>query len=304
MTDCGAARECCCKSLDLPGGTFYRTYSNSGSGPKDEGDPATVSSFRLDKYEVTVGRFRQFVNAWNQGWRPRLGSGKHAYLNGGQGLVNSATPGANEIGWSAPYESQVMLTSADLQCGQGFAFQAWTDMPGPQENMPMDCTSWEDAYAFCIWDDAFLPSEAEWEYAAAAGTQQREYPWGATPPGTSNQYAIYGCYYPDPQWSIGGGCEPVATEASVGTATRGAGLWGQLDLAGNVMEWVLDYEEMPYANPCVDCAFMTSPGLISNGHVVRGGGWGLPSTYLPSVTRATGPFAAAAGIRCARTPQG
>ena len=36
-------------------------------------DPATVSDFRLDKYDVTVGRFRQFVKAWNGGPVDALG---------------------------------------------------------------------------------------------------------------------------------------------------------------------------------------------------------------------------------------
>ena len=61
-----------------------------------------------------------------------------------------------------------------------------------------------------------------------------------TAPGTANQYAIYGCYYP----SGAGNCnlpQPgVANIAPVGTATLGAGLWGQLDLAGNMWEWNLD----------------------------------------------------------------
>jgi formylglycine-generating enzyme len=53
--------ESCCTSLEVVGGTFYRIYSNDGSGPQGEADPASVSTFLLDKYLVTVGRFRQFV---------------------------------------------------------------------------------------------------------------------------------------------------------------------------------------------------------------------------------------------------
>jgi len=47
-----------------------------------------VGDFKLDKYEVTVGRFRQFVAAWNggAGYTPPAGSGKHTHLNGGNGL--------------------------------------------------------------------------------------------------------------------------------------------------------------------------------------------------------------------------
>ena len=51
----------CCKSLLVPGGTFDRSYD--GVDFMDPNYPATVSDFYLDKYEITVGRFRQFVNA-------------------------------------------------------------------------------------------------------------------------------------------------------------------------------------------------------------------------------------------------
>ena len=103
MTDCGdAGGESCCTSLGVPCGTYYRTYNTAGSltGPPDggwpdEADPATISGFRLDEYDVTVGRFRQFVNAvlppdGGTGWLPTPGSGKHTHLNGGLGLANSA----------------------------------------------------------------------------------------------------------------------------------------------------------------------------------------------------------------------
>ena len=116
------------------------------------------------------------------------------------------------------------------------------------ENLPINCVNWYEAYAFCIWDGGFLPSEAEWEYAAAGGSQQREYPWGAAAPGTANQYAIYGCYYPNGARHLHGRAEHRARRHR----GAGAGLWGQLDLAGNVVQWNLD--EYTFGYPCVDCA--------------------------------------------------
>lgn len=52
----------------------------------------------------------------------------------------------------------------------------------------------------------------------------RQYPWGSTAPGTTHQSAIYGSYYTANSTGL----------APVGTAAMGAGLWGQLDLAGEV----------------------------------------------------------------------
>ncbi|MGO9835775.1 MAG: SUMF1/EgtB/PvdO family nonheme iron enzyme [Polyangiaceae bacterium] len=34
----------------------------------------------------------------------------------------------------------------------------------------IDCVNWYESYTFCIWDGGFLPSEAEWEYAAGGGS--------------------------------------------------------------------------------------------------------------------------------------
>jgi formylglycine-generating enzyme required for sulfatase activity len=50
--------------------------------PKEEpASQATVRAFRLDRFEVTVGRYRKFVEAGTL--QPAAGSGKHGYLNGG-----------------------------------------------------------------------------------------------------------------------------------------------------------------------------------------------------------------------------
>src|SRR5690242_18139705 len=84
MTDCGSSHESCCTSLVVMGGSYSRTFTNaSGTAPTGLRDPATISNFSLDKYLVTVGRYRQFAAAWSGGWRPAAGAGKHAYLAGG-----------------------------------------------------------------------------------------------------------------------------------------------------------------------------------------------------------------------------
>jgi len=293
MTDCGASGESCCTTLPVPGGTFYRTYTSApDGGATNEADPATVSSFRLDKYAVTVGRFRQFVNAWSggSGFLPAEGSGKHTHLNGGLGLANSAMPGTFEAGWDASdWNSGIALTDQNLidsspgaTCGpgdnpQGPHYSTWTSVAGSQENLPANCMTWYEAYAFCIWDGGFLPSEAEW------------------------QYAVYNCDYP----SSSGMCTGVLNIAPVGTLADGAGLWGQLDLAGNVWQWVMD--GLPplerYVTPCVDCTFWNENSV--NDTFIRGGNYTTPALnlsppqwgYLPAWTRDSG-----VGIRCARTP--
>jgi formylglycine-generating enzyme required for sulfatase activity len=263
-------------------------------------DPATVTSFDLDKYDVTVGRFRQFVNAWNGGWRPLASSGKHTYLNAGQGLANAAAPGTYEAGWVASDNGNVAPTTDNLTCNPAdHSYSTWTASTGSNESLPITCANWYEAYAFCIWDGGFLPSEAEWGYAAAGGNQQRDYPWGSTDPGIGNQYAIYECYYPS---GPGSACTGMANIAPVGTAMLGLGLWGQVDLAGNVAVWVLD-EYAAYVDPCEDCAYLTGGNI----RVVRGGDFDEDTSQLhpgppnrnagPPTERGWGQ-----GFRCARAP--
>src|SRR5580704_4401030 len=102
MTDCGPDKESCCTSVLVPGGTFDRTFSYEDAS-FDGTDPATVSDVRIDKYEVTLGRYRQFLAAFAAGWTPPAGSGKHVHLNGGRGLEDDAMPGTYESGWDSDW---------------------------------------------------------------------------------------------------------------------------------------------------------------------------------------------------------
>jgi formylglycine-generating enzyme required for sulfatase activity len=302
MTNCGASSESCCTSIEVPGGTFFRNYTNIASldgGVGYESNPATLSGFRLDKYLVTVGRFRQFVSAWNggSGYTPPSGSGKHTHLNGGQGVVDELDAGY-EPGWLTSDNVNVAPTDSNLGCNR---YQAtWTSTAGTQENLPINCVTWQEAYAFCIWDDGFLPSEAEFGYAAGGGSQQREYPWGSADPGTASQYAIFNCLYPTRVDA--GYCTDVSNIAPVGTATLGAGLWGHLDLSGEEQQWVLDYDDA-YQDPCSDCADLSNLGGIYR--VYRGSSYEMIKLYLPATYRdyyTPTMRNVAIGFRCARTP--
>lgn len=128
MTNCGDGGESCCTSLEVPAGTYDRTYSNMGAGPTGETDPASVSCFRLDKYEVTVGRFRQFRSAWAAGYLPPPGAGKHVHVNGGLGLADGDAPGSYETGWVASDDDLVAPTDANLDCGIEFPSSPFLSM--------------------------------------------------------------------------------------------------------------------------------------------------------------------------------
>jgi sulfatase modifying factor 1 len=304
LSDCGAAAESCCTSDLVTGGAYFRTYPDQDNGFDRDTDYAQVSAFRLDRYDVTVGRYRQFVSAWSNGWMPTPGSGKHSYLRGGLGLAVAGPAGPYESGWTTQENDGVAPTDANLTSCQGggplsgyFPSSTWTPTPGTQENLPIVCVSWQEAYAFCIWDGGFLPTETEWEYAAAGGCEQRTFPWGSTEPGTENAFAIYNCNYP----VQGMACAGVQNIAPVGTASRGAGLWGQLDLGGNVDQWTMD-GYFPY-DDCTDCAAV-APADVSWTWVVRGGYFGSYDAYqmLPTWRSDGRSRDYSVGFRCARAP--
>jgi formylglycine-generating enzyme len=308
-TNCGSSRESCCETLAIPSGTFDRTYTAGEGAAAPSADPAHVSGFQLDKYLVTVGRFRQFVSylTSSAGVPPANASGLHSHLNEGHGLANGASPGSFETGWDATNWDAEIATGPgaadtwDSNLSNCLSSSTWTNPAGVYESLPITCVDWYEAQAFCIWDGGFLPSEAEWEYAAAGGGQQRQYPWGSMDPGTKNEYAIYGCYYGD-AGDPTGNCTGAMNIAPVGTATLGAAYWGQLDMAGEVFEWNLDWYAA-YVDPCTDCASLVSTTV----RVIRGGNYGGTPVNLQAANRDffedPGDHDSVIGFRCARAPE-
>jgi len=267
---CGpAATDPCCRSLAVPGGMFSRSYDGVSPTFTDSRYHATVSSFHLDKYAVTAARFQAFVDAYPAD-QPTVGAGRNPH-------------DAGDPGWLPEWTTQLPATRAALVVDLGCS-------GSPQVSVSaVRCVSWVIAQAFCIWDGGRLPTEAEWNYAAAGGNEQRVYPWSSPPASTAitGAQAIYAATAPD----------------RPGTRSpAGDGRWGHADLAGNVWEWVYDYYATPYpTTTCVDCANYT----VSQFRVNRGGSYantaaavitsirGASSQTLPDKT---------IGFRCARNP--
>ena len=147
---------------------------------------------------------------------------------------------------------------------------------------PVINVSWYHAQGYAKWLSANntqnlqcrLPSEAEWEYAARAGTTTK-YPWGNT---ASHQYANYGkdqC------------CGGLASgqDRWVNTSPAGsfpANRFGLQDMHGNVLEWVQDDWHDNYQGAPTNGAAWNSGGRL---RVLRGGSWFNTPYFLRSANR-------------------
>jgi formylglycine-generating enzyme required for sulfatase activity len=250
-----------------------------------------VADFALDTFPVTVGRFRKFVEVY----------GTLSLLTGA-----GADPNVPGSGWHTQFSLSLLPSAealrASLLCGTTSSpgLATWTDVPGSNENKPINCVSWYDAFAFCIWDGGWLPTDAAWEYAAAGGAEDRRFPWGQ--PDADPTRVPSTCAY------SGMACD-AATLPEVGAFPAGSGKWGHLDLTGGFSQWTQDADHY-YVKPkfglgtggCftgqTDCFYPPS----GQGAVVRGGG-PLPDKVLHAFDRQSIPVNATfpwLGLRCAR----
>jgi formylglycine-generating enzyme len=110
----------------------------------------------------------------------------------------------------------------------------WDDPDFSHPLQPVVAPSWFDAVTYCKWLSDLtqrrfrLPTEAEWEYAARGGLEQKQFPWGDEPPESLANYAA--------RWKTGP--EPVGCAEQNG--------YGLCDIGANVHEWCADWFDADY----------------------------------------------------------
>jgi formylglycine-generating enzyme required for sulfatase activity len=232
-----------------------------------------LDAFYIDAYEVTNGRFQQFVQA--TGYRTQA-----ERQSGGKVRTGVKTwadvPNAH---WRAP-------------TGQGSSIAGL-------EAHPVVQVSWHDANAYCTWAGKRLPTEAEWE-KAARGTDGWLYPWGNQADGATVNFCDRNCPF---EWEDAAIDDGYGATAPVGSYEAGKSPYGAYDMAGNVWEWVADryvagyYRRTPARNPT---------GPITGTQVgVRGGSWLYGALAFRTTVRSRVPADRRndnIGLRCVQAP--
>jgi len=219
----------------LPGGRFIMG-SGDGHGHPDDGEgPAReviVRPFYIDTCAVTNQSFRRFIQA--------------------TGYVTDA----ERYGWSFVFRGFVRQELAATAISSpvetpwwlAIAGSDWQHPEGPGSSIrrrmdhPAVHISWNDAAAYCQWSGKRLPTEAEWEFAARGGLEERTYPWGdeLTPDG-QHRCNIWQGSFPtrnDKEDGFDGTC-PVRAFPPNG--------FGLFNMTGNVWEWCGDWFSATYA---------------------------------------------------------
>jgi len=219
----------------------------------------TVSSFYIDRFEVTNEEYRSFINDLSEDERENRLPDSTAW--------SEAASGAN---WETYFYGS------------------------ERSDYPVVAVTWNDARAFCRWEDKRLPTEAEWEYAARAGRVGGVYPWaGFSPRDPQGRYLAN--FNPGRQ---GQAADGYAFTAPVGSYPPNR--WGLHDVAGNVAEWVRDAYTPSYSSLSgLDPVYTDSE---EDRRVVRGGSWNSNAFQIGVGVRDVQPkdeASARIGFRCA-----
>jgi formylglycine-generating enzyme required for sulfatase activity len=233
----------------IPGGEFTMgTDSDLGWTDEKPAHRVRVDGFWMDETDVTNAQFRQFVDA--TGYLTTAEKPPDA----GE-ILRQLRPGTppprkeNLVPGSlvfVPTNGPVSLDGPDAhrQWWKWTPGANWRHPEGPGSNIngrgdhPVIQVSWDDAVAYAKWAGKRLPTEAEWEFAARGGLDNKPYVWGDDKPTDTNIHAnIWQGTFPYENTAKDGyeRTSPVKAFPSNG--------YGLYDMSGNVWQWCSDWYE-------------------------------------------------------------
>lgn len=276
----------CPEMIVVPAGTFVLGTPGAGHAPgaaRAEADAVVVRiprALAIGRFEVTRAQYAKFIA--DSGYEPR--------------------PGCRS------WDPALARFSDDARRG----WQNPATPALPLDDHPVSCVSFQDAQAYVKWlarkagARYRLPSEAEWEYAARAGSSTLRY-WGddaAAGCAQANAYDLTAEAQYRLGWAPAGCRDGFADLAPVGQFEANA--FGLHDVIGNVREWVQDCATGSYVGRPADARAWEWLGGCRE-RVLRGGGWDAPPSRARSAWRDAAPaelHADDAGFRVALDLEG